>query len=89
MTIQQKIGVREFRDNISRLVEGQEPIAITKYGETLGYYIPTRAKPTHDDLDNLKTATDKMQLILKEAGVTENELVNDFKALKIADKNKT
>ena len=82
----QKVGIREFRDNLSRFVEGQSPIALTKHGETVGYYIPTKHKPTQDDLDALITASEKMQALLKEARVTEDELVEDFKALRKAEK---
>ena len=37
-----KVGVREFREKISTLLESDTPIAVTRRGETLGVYVPTR-----------------------------------------------
>lgn len=81
----QKVGIREFRDNLARFVEGQNPIAITKHGETVGYYVPTKPKPTQDDLNSLVAASAKMQALLEEAAVTEDELLQDFKELRKAE----
>lgn len=77
-----KVGIREFRDNLARYVEGASPIAITKHGETVGYYIPTKQRPTNEDLDALVIATEKMKAMMKKAGVTEDDFVEDFKRLR-------
>ena len=43
----QRIGIREFRESLSTyLLQSQAPIAITRHGDTVGYYIPTRRKRT-------------------------------------------
>ncbi len=40
-----KVGIREFRDNLSSyLLESESPVAITRHGDTVGYYIPARRK---------------------------------------------
>jgi len=40
-----KIGIREFWDNLaSYLLETEVPVAITRHGDTVGYYIPARRK---------------------------------------------
>jgi len=36
----EKIGVREFRENIAGYLEGGGPLATTRHGETLGCFIP-------------------------------------------------
>ena len=36
-----KVGVREFREQITRFLESETPVAITRRGETLGVYVPT------------------------------------------------
>ena len=42
-----KVGIREFRDKLaSYLLESDVPVAITRHGDTVGYYIPARRK-TH------------------------------------------
>jgi hypothetical protein len=39
-----KVGVREFRERIASFLESDTPIAVTRRGETLGVYVPTRRK---------------------------------------------
>ena len=35
------VGVREFRERLSEHLMSESPIAVTKHGLTVGYYIPT------------------------------------------------
>lgn len=38
-----KVGMREFRDNLATyLLESDSPVAITRHGDTVGYFIPAR-----------------------------------------------
>jgi len=40
-----RVGIREFRDKLaSYLLESDAPMAITRHGDTVGYYIPARRK---------------------------------------------
>ena len=78
----QKVGVRDFRDNLAKYLETQNPIAVTKHGETIGYFVPTKAKATANELDDLLIASGKIQALLQENGVSESELVEDFKTLR-------
>jgi PHD/YefM family antitoxin component YafN of YafNO toxin-antitoxin module len=42
-----KVGIREFREKLaSYLLEAEQPLAITRHGDTVGYYIPARPKRT-------------------------------------------
>jgi hypothetical protein len=38
------VGVREFREHTASFLESDIPVAVTKRGETLGIYVPTRRK---------------------------------------------
>src|SRR5438874_13548542 len=50
-----KVGVREFRERIASFLESDTPVAVTRRGETLGVYVPTRHKhPNTPDLSELK-----------------------------------
>ena len=40
----EKIGMREFRENLAGYLEAGKPLAITRHGETLGFYIPAQKK---------------------------------------------
>jgi PHD/YefM family antitoxin component YafN of YafNO toxin-antitoxin module len=76
-----KVGVREFREQIASFLESDTPVAVTRRGETLGVYVPTRRKrPKSADLSELKAAADRLAEAL--ADVDEEELVTEFKQLR-------
>jgi antitoxin (DNA-binding transcriptional repressor) of toxin-antitoxin stability system len=75
-----KVGIREFRENLSRILESAEPVAITRHGETLGFYIPVRRRPTDADREALRAAATKLDALIAAAGTNEEELIRDFNA---------
>lgn len=76
-----KVGVREFRERISTFLESDTPVAVTRRGETLGIYVPTRRKkPKTADLSEIKAAADRLAEVLGD--VNEEELVAEFKQLR-------
>jgi PHD/YefM family antitoxin component YafN of YafNO toxin-antitoxin module len=75
-----KIGIREFRDKLaSYLLESDAPLAITRHGDTVGYYIPARRRRSETERAALKEAAGRMQEILTAEGITEEEVLKDFK----------
>ncbi len=49
-----KVGVREFRERIASFLESDTSVAVTRHGETLGIYVPTRRKhPKTADVSEL------------------------------------
>jgi PHD/YefM family antitoxin component YafN of YafNO toxin-antitoxin module len=82
-----KVGVREFREQIASFLESDTPVAVTRRGETLGVYVPTRRKrPKLADLSELKAAADRLAEAL--ADLDEEELVTEFKQLRRRGKGK-
>jgi antitoxin (DNA-binding transcriptional repressor) of toxin-antitoxin stability system len=75
----ESIGIREFREKLSSFLESSRPVAITRHGETVGFYIPARRKQQDADLDALRRAGEQLDALIAAAGSTENELVADFK----------
>jgi hypothetical protein len=76
-----KVGVREFRERIASFLESDTPVALTRRGETLGVYVPTRRKhPKTAELSELRAAADRIAKAL--ADVDEEELVAEFKELR-------
>jgi len=76
-----KVGVREFREKISTFLESDTPVAVTRRGETLGVYVPTRRKHTKTaEISELKAAADRLSQALED--VDEDELVDEFKTLR-------
>jgi hypothetical protein len=77
-----KVGIREFRENLSSYLESNTPVAITRHGATIGIYVPTKPKPGQADLEALRVAGEKMRALIAAAGTTEEELMEDFKQLR-------
>jgi len=79
----QSIGIREFRDNLATyLLESEGPLAITRHGDTIGYYLPTRRKRTEAQKKALEEAAARVHEDMIAAGVTEDEIIEDFKRWK-------
>ena len=76
----QSIGIREFRDHLATyLLESEGPLAITRHGDTIGYYLPTRRKRSEAEKKAIEEAGVRMQEMMKAADVTEDEILEDFK----------
>jgi antitoxin (DNA-binding transcriptional repressor) of toxin-antitoxin stability system len=74
------VGIREFRDNLATyILEADKPIAITRHGDTVGLFIPTRRKRTEADRIALDEAASAWFSQLEAAGITEDEALEDFK----------
>lgn len=83
-----KIGIREFRDKLaSYLVDSDTPLAITRHGDTVGYYIPARRKRSESERSALKEAAARMQAILAAEGIPEEEVAKDFKRWRTSGRN--
>jgi antitoxin (DNA-binding transcriptional repressor) of toxin-antitoxin stability system len=78
-----KVGVREFRERIASFLESDIPVAVTRRGETLGVYVPTRRRrPKSAELSELKAAADRLAEALSD--VDEEKFVAQFKQLRPA-----
>jgi hypothetical protein len=71
-----KVGVREFRERIASFLESDTPVAVTRRGETLGVYVPTRRRRKAAEVSELKAAADRLAQAL--ADVDEEELAAEF-----------
>lgn len=79
-----KVGVREFRENLSGYLESAAPVAIMRHGKTLGFYVPAPQRPQEENLEALRRAGEQLDALISSSGATEEELVNEFKALRKA-----
>jgi PHD/YefM family antitoxin component YafN of YafNO toxin-antitoxin module len=74
-----KVGIREFREKLATyILAGDKPIAITRHGDTVGYFLPTRPKRSEADLRAFQEAAEKIDRQLAAAGVTEEEINEDI-----------
>jgi hypothetical protein len=73
-----KVGIREFRAGLAEYIASSTPVAITRHGQTVGYFIPARG---HDEaeLAALKQASKALDELLARRGVNAEAVVADFK----------
>ena len=74
-----RIGIRELRDKLASYMESTVPIEVTRHGQTVGFYIPVPRRPGQAEREALLEAGRRMQAELARLGLTEEELVADFK----------
>lgn len=78
-----KVGIREFREHLQQYLTTTSPVAVTRHGETIGFYIPARhQRPDEAQLDALKQAAEKLEQLLFTSGVTEDELYAEYRTLR-------
>ena len=75
-----KVGIREFREKLANyLLQSDKPVAITRHGDTVGYYLPARRRRSDAERAELKEAAARLQEMLIAEGITEDEIIADFK----------
>jgi antitoxin (DNA-binding transcriptional repressor) of toxin-antitoxin stability system len=71
------VGVREFRDHATSFLSAGEPLAVSKHGRVIGFYIPVER-----DHDEVKTALARLgevvEDVLKQSGMSEEEFAQLF-----------
>lgn len=76
-----KIGIREFRAGMAEFLASSTPVAVTRHGQTVGYFIPTQGQ-VDADIAALKKASKTLDKLLAAKGVDVEELVADFKTVR-------
>jgi hypothetical protein len=83
-----KIGMREFRENLAGYLEAGKPLAITRHGETLGFYIPAQKKSREAEVDAMRAAAKELDAMIAAWGAPEEELMEEYKAIRRAGRQK-
>jgi PHD/YefM family antitoxin component YafN of YafNO toxin-antitoxin module len=82
-----KVGIREFRDNLaSYLLQSESPVAITRHGDTVGFYLPVRRKRPEADRAALREAVARVHEMMAERGITEDDIVEDLKKFRAEER---
>lgn len=74
-----KVGIREFRADLAEYIASSTPVAVTRHGQTVGYFIPTQGQ-VDADIAALKTASKTLDKLLEAQGVDVDSVAADFKA---------
>lgn len=73
------VGIREFRAGLADFVAGSEPVAVTRHGVTVGWFIPTPVDRVAQ-VESLRLAGQRLDALLSAEGVDVDGVVDDFKA---------
>lgn len=73
-----KVGIREFRSDLAEYIASSTPVAVTRHGQTVGYFIPTQGQ-VEADIAALKKASQTLDKLLEAQGVDLESVVEDFK----------
>lgn len=76
-----KVGIKEFRAGMAEYITSNTPVAVTRHGQTVGYFIPTQGS-ADADVAALKQAGKTLDRLLAAQGVDVEELVGEFKAVR-------
>ena len=84
----EKIGIREFRENLAGYLESGKPLAITRHGETLGFFIPTQKRNRNAEVEAMRAAAKELDSMIAEWGTNEDELMREYKEIRRASREK-
>ncbi len=74
-----RIGVRELREKLAEYLESTMPIAVTRHGQTIGFYIPVPKQPALTEREAMLNASRRLHEEMARLGVGEDDLLEDFK----------
>jgi antitoxin (DNA-binding transcriptional repressor) of toxin-antitoxin stability system len=84
----EKIGIREFRENLAGYLEGGRPLAITRHGETLGFFIPAQKRSRRAQVQAMRAAAKDLDAMIAGWGASEDELMEEYKDIRRASREK-
>jgi len=76
-----KVGIREFRAELAEYIASNRPVAVTRHGETIGFFIPTHGR-IEADIAALKKASKTLDKLLEAQAVDIESVVTDFKTIR-------
>lgn len=77
-----RVGMREFRERLADYLESGTPLAITRHGETLGFYIPAQKRSRKAELDAMRAAAKDLDAMIASWGASEDELMDEYKEVR-------
>ena len=78
----EKIGVRQFRENLTGYLEAGRPLAITRHGETLGFFIPAQKRSRKAEVEAMRAAAKELDAMIAQWGASEDELMREYKEIR-------
>ena len=83
-----KVGIREFREKLADYLESGAPLAITRHGETLGFYIPAQKRSRKAELEAMRAAAKDLDEMIASWGASEDKLMEEYKGIRRSAREK-
>lgn len=83
-----KVGIREFRENLAGYLEAGSPLAITRHGETPGFFIPAHKRSRKAELQALRAAAKDLDAMISGWGGSGDELIAGYKDIRQSAREK-
>jgi len=83
-----RVGIREFREKLAGYLESDQPLAIMRHGETLGFYIPAQRRSRTAQLEAMRAAAKDLDEMIASWGAKEEELMDDYRQIRRSAREK-
>ena len=84
----ERIGIREFRENLAGYLESGKPLAITRHGETLGFFIPAQKRNRKAEVEAMRAAAKELDAMIAAWGASEDELMREYREIRRASRQR-
>lgn len=71
------IGVRDFRDHATTYLSGPDPVAVSKHGRVIGFYIPVE-RDDGEVARAIARLSESVGRVVSESGLSEDELADEL-----------
>ncbi len=75
-----KVGIREFRAGLADYIDSGDPVAVTRYGYTVAYFIPATVD-REAEAASLRAAAAKLDGLVDIDEADVDEMVQEFEKL--------
>ena len=69
-------------------LQGGRPLAITRHGETLGFFIPAHKRDRKAEIVAMRAAARELDTMIAAWGASEDELMDEYKEIRSAARAK-
>ena len=76
-----KVGIREFRAGLADYIDSDDPVAVTRHGRTIGYFIPAKAD-REAEAASLRVAAAKLDALTDIDDSHVDDMVQEFEKLR-------
>lgn len=74
----QRVGIKEFKDNATKLIAAQRTLVIEKRGEPVGVFVPLPKINPRKKAEAVRRMEETVEALCRRTGKTEDELAKYF-----------